>query len=403
MAGRSVAIAALLVAFSAPSLFGRDCDDQISSLGPRCDGGSQKACDKLAQMIIDHRPGCSLGIVVDHLNDQKTLARLVTETRCDTNNGFLMVDPMILAVQKISDQGLLVEIATRKETSDSDGCQGFAQVEAVKRISKQNVVTDIALDRELPWDVREEAISRMADPLALARIAETETDRKLTDAALANANLTNQAVLERAALILMNDANIMDYRAAGAILSKLKNDEILARLASGAADPTLRVGAAANLSDRAMIENFAGIPDMPTTDAVEAVARIILALKDPIIVAKEPGAHLVVSFGLSGSTSYSSGSGSVSRASARGEIFDLTVQRDAAALSHIQWASVLPTSIFAQHTGEIITIPARADATPMLTQILSRPEFTLEDLRELSHSRISEVHQAAREVLAARK
>jgi len=164
---------------------------------------------------------------------------------------------------------------------------------------------------------------------------------------------------------------------------------------SYAADPIALAEAVAGLSETdPALKVMAGFMGGPAANTRQAIARIKLALIDPVIRSRLPRAEFRLS--ISGNSAGYSGlasaaSGNARGGSIRGESVLFMIGQDGHILAREGWNSSFP-EIVGSLSG---FCGAKVVAGKFLAQLLRQPEFKREDLAGLSKSRIPEVREGA--------
>jgi hypothetical protein len=165
---------------------------------------------------------------------------------------------------------------------------------------------------------------------------------------------------------------------------------VLAKIASRDPDFRVRRAALTKLKDQALLAKLAGNTNQTTADSVEAVARLCLALKDPVVIARIPDAKLTLAWANSPrnyypTTTYSTG------ISIGGENLIILIRQGSRTLASGTWRTDFPPSV----NASVNFIPVTVQTSAIIGRLLSQPEFAREDLLKLAESRIPEVRAGA--------
>jgi hypothetical protein len=162
-------------------------------------------------------------------------------------------------------------------------------------------------------------------------------------------------------------------------------------------DPKLwiRRAAIARLDDEARLTGFSGEMTKPTADSLQAVARISLALKNPVIAARIPQAKVVLVWEEAGrayrATTVSGASSMMTPTTVGGETVMVFVRQGRKTLAQDIWKSNFPSAL----PYGTSFVPVVADAAGVLTQLLRAANVSRQDLVELNQSAIPELRAAA--------
>jgi ankyrin repeat protein len=238
---------------------------------------------------------------------------------------------------------------------------------------------------------RHYAVTQLTDQMALEKTAH-DRDSEVRLAAVTK--LTNQTVLVKIAL---EDESSFVREAA---VRKLTDQAVLAKIVVEDKNTSVRLQAVAKLTDQNVLAKIAGNMEITTTDLVEAAARMLVGLEDPVIIMRIPEVItlrldlLPVSqnYRLSPDLSVSSPVHSVS-----GERIHLTVCERSKVLVEDYWNTDFPTWVSPSTTF----IPASAHLSATIAKLFSQPElgFTHEDLLNLTRSHVPEIRAGALENL----
>jgi hypothetical protein len=288
-------------------------------------------------------------------------------------------------VNALSDQTQLAEIA-RQDHHEGSAVREAAinklfSLEAVD----QAVLATIAVDQnaEYYWQWRQAAAERVTDQTLLPRMARGGDERVRK---IAMAKLTDQTLL---ATIAMEDLG----PAGDAAFAKLTDQTALARIATTAKERKPHAKAVTRLSDETLLTTFAGNMDATTSDLFEALARLRLALEDPVISARVPNAELAIAYDSTGRVY----EGRFSREPSSGEYIHFVVQQGSTVVLQGNWVTAFPFTVILAPPR---FIPASVDLPDALDRFLGRAEFTQEDLVTLAQSHIREVRDGAKSRLA---
>lgn len=297
--------------------------DEIGPLTAKCVEGDRKACK-------------ALEAAVSQLTDQALLAKIAA--------GNDDLDARLTAVKKMTDQAALAEIAVSSK---------FPVVcdAAIRRVTDQTLLANIAAGDENY--VRAYAIKSLTEPALLAKVAETGMDPHIR------------------------------WMAVG----RLRDQVLLAEVAAGR-DPLVRAKAIAGLQEGSpALEHLTGDLGALTTDAGEAIARMRLALEDPLVHNRLPALEFAPSVA---ETSVTYASGVASRAPKQGESVTFVVTQGRKTLEKNNWVSAFPPQA---KTRDFVA--AEVHGEELLAELLHNEAVTQDDLAEFSASEIPEVRHAA--------
>lgn len=149
---------------------------------------------------------------IDKLTDQAELARAAKNAR--------HVVVQILAVRKLTDQNVLIDIARSESFSDVRGAAVWnahlIDKDVISDIAKNDKSIDVRecaerrlakmceIEAEKSIEIRKIEVQKMTDPNALAIIAKTDNNENIRATALNNKHLTDQALF---AYIAIHDTN----------------------------------------------------------------------------------------------------------------------------------------------------------------------------------------------------
>jgi hypothetical protein len=149
----------------------------------------------------------------------------------------------------------------------------------------------------------------------------------------------------------------------------------------------VRKAAIFQLTNQALLRKVAGDLHRTTDDWCEALARMHLALKDPTISARIPGATSDMDYDVV-NYPYFVRSG---WHTATGEQITFTIRQNTKLLASSTWRPDFPFFLI-RKSG---FVSARVDLSDTMRQLFSQPEFTQADLPNLTQSRIPEVQAGA--------
>jgi hypothetical protein len=313
------------------------------------------------------------------LTDQALLARIATKSSV----GFI---PNLggAAVEKLTDQSLLFRVA-------SNGLKGPARDAALRKLD-QTFLARIALNpNESHWGDRSFAASRLSDQLVLARLAlEKDSDTWNWQTRLeVIGRLENQDALEAVARAMEEDGTPWPWQVRLAVAERLRNEGILETIARE--DPTCpaRATAASRLASKAALQRLADDRRWDIDGCSRAIARLKLAILEPLIAARIPTLRLQL-WASNIEQNYSR-PGSAGLAVGESIAADLYVGNTR--VCQETWVTDFPGSIA---YGTLPLIQAKVDIKPLLTKLLHLPMFTRQDLVEISTSAaLADVRSAA--------
>ena len=328
-----------------------------------------------------------------HLTDQALLARIAVEAKNK--------DVRKLAVKDLTDQALRAKIAV--EAKDAD-----VRATAVEDLTNQALLTKIAVEdnstsvratavynltdqallvkfavEDKDTDVRAVAVQKLTDQMLLAKVAVEAKDSDTGKAAVEK--LTDQAPLAKVAVGSRN----LEVRKAA--VEKLTNQALLARIAVEDKNPVIRAVAIASMveSNPALKSlAFLGEASLAGTPS-RSIARIKLAIQEPRIRSRFPGIVAAISVDPV-SQSYTSNN------HVEGESISVALSQSGYTLATGEWNTDFPMLILGSSPHIVSGFrPAEVHGESLLAELLRNPEFTQDDLAELSSSKIPEVRLAA--------
>ena len=274
------------------------------------------------------------------------------------------------AVGQLTDQALLEKIAAGNDDLD-------ARLLAVKRLTGQAALAQIAVSSKFPA-VCDAAIRRVTDQTLLANIAAGDESYVRSSAIQ---NLTDQAQLAKVA------QTGVDPHVRWIAVAKLKDQALLAEVAAGR-DPLVRAKAIAAIAeDSPELEHLTGDLGALTTDAGESIARVRLALEDPLIHSRLPALEFTP--GVS-EMSVTYAAGVASRAPKQGESIAFVVTQGRKTLAKNNWVTVFPPQ-----TKTRDFVAAEVHGEELLAELLHNGAVTQDDLAGFAASGIPEVRLAA--------
>jgi hypothetical protein len=274
------------------------------------------------------------------------------------------------AVGQLTDQALLEKIAAGNDDLD-------ARLLAVKRLTGQAALAQIAVSSKFPA-VCDAAIRRVTDQTLLANIAAGDESYVRSSAIQ---NLTDQAQLAKVA------QTGVDPHVRWMAVARLRDRTLLAEVATGR-DPLVRARAISALEeDNPALERLAGDLGAFAIDAGESIARVRLALADPLVHSRLPALEFTP--GVS-EMSVTYASGVASRAPKQGESITFVVTQGRKTLAKNNWATVFPPQ-----TKTRDFVAAEVHGEELLAELLHNAAITGDDLAEFAASGIPEVRHAA--------
>lgn len=320
--------------------------DDIHSLARKCDSQrKQKACEKLAD-LAEHSKDPAVRIrALSVTKDQTVLARIAVEDK----------DPSVRsgAVRKLTDQILLAKIAV--EDRNFEVGSG-----AVGKLTDHALLAKIAVEGKNPY-VRSSAVGKLTDGGLLAKIAVEDEDAGVR----------------------------------GAAVGVLTDQPLLAKVAGEDKDTGVRLAAIARVTDHAVLVKIAGDRRRTADSAVEAAARICLALQDPVVVARMPDAKLATDYSLTHQTysrpNFIDGKVAWTQPDVTGENIIFIIKQGSRTLARRGWETQFPIQV----PDPTKFIPAIGDVLTLMSELFSQPEFTQQDLLGLAQSNVPEVRVGA--------
>jgi hypothetical protein len=158
----------------------------------------------------------------------------------------------------------------------------------------------------------------------------------------------------------------------------------LEKIATEDASLGARAAAITKLSDQEVLMKLAEISDPNGSEVVEAAARVQLALLDPVVVARVPEARLFVAYNTT-LANYVGGP------PVTGETIRFTILQHSKTLASCVWSTTFAGREFIPTTFR----PAIINLSDILPQLFCQPEFSPDDLYQLSQSKITETARCA--------
>jgi hypothetical protein len=274
------------------------------------------------------------------------------------------------AVSQLTDQALLAKIAATNDDLD-------ARLTAVKRMTDQAALAQIAVSSKYPV-VCDAAIRRVTDQTWLANIAAGD-ENYVREYAIQN--LTDQAQLAKVA------QTGVDQHVRWTAVTKLRDRALLAELAT-ARDPLVRARAIASIEeDNPEFGHLTGDLGALTTDAGESIARVRLALEDPLVHRRLPAITLVPRVS---ELSVAYTGGGAKRAPMQGESVSFVVTQGRKTLAKNSWSTDFPAQ-----TKTRGFVAAEVHGEELLAELLHNEAVTQNDLAEFARSETPEVRYAA--------
>ncbi|MGB8952048.1 MAG: carboxypeptidase regulatory-like domain-containing protein [Candidatus Aminicenantales bacterium] len=242
----SIIFASALLTFS--SVIGATDINEINKLAKECKSGKTGSCQKLAKIAKTYK------VAKTHEGDLKI---------------------RIAAIEQLTDQAVLTEIATNKVT---DGRALISQEDEVRLaairnsfLSDEKVLFDIAWN-DNSYDVHRAAAERITDPDMLVFMARNHEDSYVSTTAITK--ITDQTVL---ADLAKNHKNFFVYRAAA---GKITDPNVLADIAKNAKEFIIREEAV----DNPILTDQSVLIDIARNDEVDRVClHAALKITDPAV------------------------------------------------------------------------------------------------------------------------
>jgi hypothetical protein len=231
---------------------------------------------------------------------------------------------------------------------------------------------------EIP-EVCHGAVANLTDQAALARVAIENIGQRFRFAALRK--LTDQAALTKVAV------ESKDAAVRSAAVEKLTDQAFLATIAEKGSDRFVRSKAIAAMDGaNPAMKRLAGYLGALTSDALESIARIKLAIQEPRIRNRLP--RIAFASVVSGDDArYQKSAGVVYMP---GERVSFVLSRAGETLAENHWSTDFP-----KQTPELAFTAASVHGEDLLARLLHGAVFRQDDLSELSSSEIPELRQAA--------
>jgi hypothetical protein len=275
------------------------------------------------------------------------------------------------AVRKLTDQAPLARVAVE--------AQGWeARTVAVARLTDQTWLTKIAGESK-DANVRRIAVGKLTNQAMLAKIGAADQDREVRRAAVGN--LTDQALLAKIAL------KDQDFYIRLKAVKRLTDQAMLTQVAENGGDQFVRATAIAAMDEsNPALKRLAGDLGASTSDAGGSIARVKLAIQEPLIRSRLP--RIVFAPRVSDvSQSYTQSGVPLDM---RGESVSFVLSQDRKKLAEKEWSTDFPGQ-----SAALTFLAAKVHGEDLLAELLHNAVFMQDDLAKLSSSEIPEVRQAA--------
>ncbi len=322
---------------------------------------------------------------VGHVTDQALLARMAIEDK--------VPEVREAATENLTDQALLARIATEDPVLK-------VQEAAIANLTDQPLLAQLCA-HGLSSYLLPRAVEKVTDQALLLQIALVDRDCKATDSAIGK--LTDQAMLGKVAI--EGEAECARELA----VEKVTDQVLLARVAErGDESPVTRFKAIAAVDDsNPVLMRLAGDLASVTNDARQSLARVKLAIQDPLI--KNRIARTVLEASIRDIQEGYTDAGADARRNPMlnalpgypppdvvtfdGEALTFKLVRaDSVAVVESNWCTVFEQKMWS-HGGAFI--PARVEAGEFMAKLFHLPSFTHDDLLRAVGSTIPEVRLGA--------